>query len=149
MRFKKDNFFLLSKCIKKLSNFHLHNKKYFGFQYLVSVHRSNGQIRIDQNQEVNPKFYLNPFFGSDFKALRVKACLMTAIHQIQQRTPNLQIFAISQQIYKIDINRRYNFIFLKLIFDPFKCVMGFNFSQVTVPGRFLFGHNRKPIAGIG
>ena len=47
-------------------------------------------------------------------------------------------------------NRHYNlFIFLKLIFDPFKCVMGFNFTNVTVPGRFLFGHNRKPIAGIG
>ena len=46
-------------------------------------------------------------------------------------------------------NRHYNFIFLKLIFDPFKCVMGFNFTQVTVPGRLLFGHNWKPIAGIG
>ena len=50
---------------------------------------------------------------------------------------------------KIYINWHYNFIYLKLIFDPFKCVMGFNFTQVTIPGRFLFGHNRKPIAGIG
>ena len=38
VHFKKENFFLLlfsfppwSKCIKKSSNFHLHNKKYFGF----------------------------------------------------------------------------------------------------------------------
>ena len=39
INFRKENFFFstfffsspLSKCIKKLSNFHLHNKKYFGF----------------------------------------------------------------------------------------------------------------------
>ena len=65
---------------------------------------------------------------------------------------NIQIFTISQPMRSnncVVINRHYNFIYLKLIFDPFKCVMGFNFTQVTIPGRFLFGHNWKPIAGIG
>ena len=42
IHFKKKNFFSpfvflspLSKCIKKSSNFHLNDKKYFGFPYLV------------------------------------------------------------------------------------------------------------------
>ena len=46
----------LSKCIKKSSNFHLQNKKYIGFQYLVLC------IWFQQIQWITPQKYF--FFGN-------------------------------------------------------------------------------------